>query len=181
MKQQQAVSFSSLVSHEIRTPLNSAIFFLRLILTMIITCPELPEQFSKALKRHCDCMQSQLTLSLTFVDDMLDLSQIGAGVFSLTVSDFDPNNVFKMIQEIFQPQANSKNIELTATTTYFLNPPNFVMDDISAPENLETKLPRLLGDERRLKQVLINLVRNSLKFTKRGAIRVQASYNPIEQ
>lgn len=126
-------------------------------------------------------MQSQLTLSLTFVDDMLDLSQIGAGVFSLTVSDFDPNNVFKMIQEIFQPQANSKNIELTATTTYFLNPPNFVMNDISAPENLETKLPRLLGDERRLKQVLINLVRNSLKFTKRGAIRVQASYNPIEQ
>lgn len=46
-------------------------------------------------------MQSQLILSLTFVDDMLDLSQIGVGVFSLTVGVFNPNSVFKMIEEIF--------------------------------------------------------------------------------
>ena len=45
MKQQQAKSFSSLVSHEIRTPVNTVIFFLRLILTLILSYPELPEQF----------------------------------------------------------------------------------------------------------------------------------------
>ena len=43
------------------------------------------------------------------------------------------------------------------------------------------KLPILYGDERRMKQVLINLVKNALKFTAIGTIKVKASYNPIEQ
>ena len=43
------------------------------------------------------------------------------------------------------------------------------------------KLPLLIGDERRMKQILINLVRNALKFTNSGTIKVKASYNPIMQ
>ena len=53
VKRQQAESFSSLVSHEIRTPLNSVIFFLRLILTLILSYPELPEQFVQELHKYC--------------------------------------------------------------------------------------------------------------------------------
>ena len=101
VKRQQAESFSSLVSHEIRTPLNSVLFFIHLILSLLLTYPDLPEKFVQELHKYCDYMQSQLTLSLTFVDDMLDLNQIGEGVFSLTLNPFDPNKVFKMIEEIF--------------------------------------------------------------------------------
>ena len=89
------------MSHEIRTPLNSVLFFIHLILSLLLTYPDLPEKFVQELHKYCDYMQSQLTLSLTFVDDMLDLNQIGEGVFSLTLNPFDPNKVFKMIEEIF--------------------------------------------------------------------------------
>ena len=74
VKRQQANSFSSLVSHEIRTPLNSVMFFLRLILNLILSYPQLPPKFEAELQKYCGYMQSQLTLSLTFVEDMLDLS-----------------------------------------------------------------------------------------------------------
>ena len=73
VKRQQAESFSSLISHETRTPLNSAVFFLRMILTLIQSYPGLPKTFEKDLQKYCSYILSQLTLSLTFVDDMLDL------------------------------------------------------------------------------------------------------------
>ena len=50
-------------------------------------------------------MMSQLTLSLTFVEDMLDVNQLIEGAFSLNLERFNPNKVLEMIEIIFQPQA----------------------------------------------------------------------------
>ena len=76
-------------------------------------------------KKYADCIMSQLTLSLTFVDDMLDVNQLIEGVFSLNLARFNPNKVLKMTEVIFQPQARAKGIELTATVEKCLIPPNF--------------------------------------------------------
>lgn len=84
-----------------RTPLNSTIFFIKMIIALLKTYQHLPDNFVTELKNYCSLMTSQVTLSLTFVDDMLDLSQYNEGVFSQSVSIFNPNKVLKMIEAIF--------------------------------------------------------------------------------
>ena len=119
-------------------------------------------------KKYANCIVSQVTLTLTFVEDMLDVNQLIEGAFSLNLERFNPNKVLKMIEVIFQPQARAKGIELTATVENFLMPPDFaselLLPDIQNGLN-KMKLPNLIGDERRLKQVLYNLVKNALKYT----------------
>ena len=78
------------------------------------------------------------------------------GVLSLANEIFDPNEVFELACNIFIPQASSKQVHI-----------NWVAYD---------KLPRLIGDKRRLLQVLINLLKNSLKFTSEGFITVKAYF-----
>lgn len=65
-----------------RTPLNNTIFFLNLILTLVLKYPDLASEFVRELQKYSSFMMSQLTLSLTFVDDILDLNQLRQGVFS---------------------------------------------------------------------------------------------------
>ena len=71
---------------------------------------------------------------------------------------FDPNEVFELVCNIFSPQAESKAVKISWVPL--------------------KKLPRLIGDKRRLLQVLINLLKNALKFTLEGSITVIADYTP---
>ena len=80
------------------------------------------------------------------------------GVLTLVQEVFDPNEVFELVCNIFSPQAESKAVKISWVPL--------------------KKLPRLIGDKRRLLQVLINLLKNALKFTLEGSITVIADYTP---
>ena len=56
-------------------------------------------------KKYANCIMSQLTFSLSFVEDMLDVNQLIEGAFRLNLERFNPNKVLEMIEVIFQPQA----------------------------------------------------------------------------
>ena len=68
-------------------------------------------------------MKSQLELTLTFVEDMLDMKQMKSGVFHLQARDFNPNEVLSLIEAIFRPQANEKGIKLTTEVVEQLHAP----------------------------------------------------------
>ena len=64
--------------------------------------------------RYLKLMKSQLYFMQSFVDDLLDLKMLRGGTFKLNTASFDPNKVISLVQRIFQPQADAKNILLHA-------------------------------------------------------------------
>ncbi len=84
------------------------------------------------------------------------------GVFLLTKEPFNIQTVIKSVCEIFNPQASARNIAISFQT------------DRTSDDSKE--IPALQGDKRRFKQVLMNLIKNALKFTMKGKIDIKASY-----
>lgn len=126
-------------------------------------------------------MMSQLIFLQSFIEDLLDLRQLRDGVFSLVLEPLDVSQILKEICSIFDPQAKAKDIRVTYK----------IVDGLALPEHStlpreisnensdngeEFIIPNLLGDVRRFKQVLINLVKNALKFTTSGSIDIRACY-----
>ena len=110
-------------------------------------------------------MISQLTFVQTFVEDLLDLRTMRDGVFTLVQEPFNPFEVIELVFSVFKPQADAKNINL----------------ETQAASSPPQKLPKLIGDERRFKQILINLVKNALKFTISGSITIKANYCHLQK
>jgi len=119
---------------------------------------------------------SQLEFMQSFVEDLLDFRQLKVGNFLLTNAIFDPNEVMQAVIQIFKPQAKANQINLKFSCEQYLKPPptKNMEDDcvlinmrklLGHKQNEVFRLPKLIGDERRLKQVMINLVKNALKFS----------------
>ncbi|MHA7900302.1 MAG: PAS domain-containing hybrid sensor histidine kinase/response regulator [Henriciella sp.] len=140
--------FLANMSHEMRTPLNGVIGSLSLV-----ERDGLGEQISGLITA---AERSAETL-LTLIDDLLDLSRIEAGEIDLEVSAFDPAELSTIVNEVFHPLAEKKGITLTA--------------DVSAAGKM------IKSDVGKIRQVLINLVGNALKFTQRGAVAVSIDYD----
>ncbi len=139
--------FLANMSHEVRTPLNGVIGSLSLI-----DRSDLDTERASLIKT---AERSAETL-LTLIDDVLDLSRIEAGEIDLEESPFAPSEFSTIITELFAPAADKKSVDLTTR--------------LNVPEGL------MKADIGKIRQVLVNLVGNALKFTQRGQVHVGIEY-----
>jgi signal transduction histidine kinase/DNA-binding response OmpR family regulator len=143
--------FLANTSHELRTPLNGMIGFLQLVLDGMCDSPEEERDF---LQQALQCSRHLLGL----INDVLDIAKIEAGKLSLEIERIEIGTLFDEVYTLAHVQAAQRGLKLT-----------FV-----PPDQRELGVR---GDFGKIKQVLINLVGNSLKFTHHGSITVRALPN----
>ncbi len=140
--------FLAHTSHELRTPLNSILGFTKLILDGFATAPD------EQLELLRDVYASAQHL-LGLVNDILDIGRIEAGRMVLQVEDIDPRVLLDSTLPLVTIHATAKNLE--------------VRDETRGKD-----LPWVRGDAVRLRQVLLNVLQNAVKFTPKGWVRVRA-------
>ncbi len=139
--------FLATISHEFRTPLNGILGTTELLLDSPLT----PNQRRFAKTAHLSA-----TALLALVDDVIDLSRIEAGKFTLRNTSFDLRALVDEAMDLMSAIARDKPIALD--------------------HHLPSQLPeRLLGDPVRLRQLLVNLLHNGVKFTDRGSVTLSVS------
>ncbi|KAB8319435.1 GAF domain-containing protein [Tolypothrix campylonemoides VB511288] len=141
--------FLANVTHELRTPLNGIIGFLKLILEGMADDPEEQRQFLE------EAHKSSLYL-LDIINDMLDIAKIEAGKMELELRSVTLDELFSDLESFMAPQAEGRNLSFRIQ-----KPPT--SDEII-----------VYGDYQRLKQVMLNLVGNAIKFTHEGGITISA-------
>lgn len=138
-------AFLANMSHEIRTPMNGVLGFTELLLA---------DDLSDGQRRSVEMIAESGRAMMRLLNDILDISKIEAGMMTVASEPIDLRERLDSITSLMQPIATAKGLELALT----LAP--------AVPEHV-------LGDPLRLRQILLNLVANALKFTERGAVVVE--------
>ena len=138
-------TFLANMSHELRTPLNVIIGMSQLL----AESPDAPQHrhLPNSIRRAGQAL-------LALISDVLDLSQIEAGKITLQLAPFAPRQLVEDVMDMFEAEAASKSLRLDAGLS------------ASVPD-------RFVGDQARLRQILVNLVSNAIKFTAVGSVRIE--------
>ncbi len=146
---QHKSQFLANMSHELRTPLNAVLGYTELILDDVYG--ETPAKMRGVLDR----IQRNGKHLLGLINDVLDLSKIEAGQLTLALADYSMKDVVSSVHSAVESLAKEKHIALKV--------------------ELQPNLPPAHGDERKLTQVLLNLVGNAIKFTDEGEVAIKAA------
>jgi len=140
--------FLANMSHEIRTPMNGIIGFLTLIENGAYKTTDELKSFVSSAKKSAETL-------LDIINNILDISKIESGNMQLEETNFDLNDVIDEAVEMLSPKAEEKKLIIS----------KYIFDD----------MPMLLrGDSIRLRQIIINLLNNSIKFTEAGEVVISA-------
>jgi len=140
--------FLANMSHEIRTPMNAVLGFTEILSDKI---------HDPALSHYLESIYSSGTSLLSLINDILDLSKVEAGKLALEYTPVDIGGLCTEMESLFKLKADEKGLALV----------------IEIPEDIPGAL---LLDETRLRQILVNLLGNAVKFTEKGEIRVSVAY-----
>jgi|HubBroStandDraft_2_1064218.scaffolds.fasta_scaffold02377_2 two-component system sensor histidine kinase/response regulator len=139
-------AFVANMSHELRTPLNGVIGMVDLLSGTNLDARQ---------RRYVEVARSSASLLLSVINDILDFSKIEAGKLDLERIEFSFSDVVEEVATLMELSAEDKGLELSCQTEPELSPP-------------------LYGDPGRIRQVLVNLISNAVKFTRAGEVAVRA-------
>jgi signal transduction histidine kinase/CheY-like chemotaxis protein/HPt (histidine-containing phosphotransfer) domain-containing protein len=142
-------AFLATMSHELRTPLNAILGFAQLMRRRTVRSAEDHEQLG-IIARSGEHL-------LGLINDILSISRIEAGDVRLRIAPFDPSQLLGGLHRMFLPRAEAKGLRLV----------------LEASDGLPAWVA---GDEGKLRQVLINLLGNAIKFTERGRVELRAAW-----
>ena len=172
----QKIMFAS-ASHEFRTPLNAILnsysfisdAFDTILSGIKLDLPNLSEKLNKVIQTQSQKFQkftkmgtSSSLLLLSLVEDILNLSKMDLGTFSITLTEFSVPELINEINDIFEQQCSQKQLNLTLKV------------------DNEFDLYLVKSDRGRLKQILLNFMSNSFKFTFEGGIRLECQTCIVE-
>jgi signal transduction histidine kinase/FixJ family two-component response regulator len=144
--------FLANMSHELRTPMNAIIGFSEIL-------SEAP--LAKEQRDYARSITQSATCLLTLINDILDLAKIEAGKLELERLPFDLSELIDNVAAMFTIPAREKGVVVAG--------------------RIDSRIPiKIMGDSNRLRQILINLVGNAMKFTEQGVIDIEVSYERTE-
>ncbi len=145
-------AFVANMSHEIRTPMTSILGYAELMSDLVENEEAL--RYLSTIRRNGDFL-------LAIINDILDLSKIEAGKLDIDIERFDPVRMIEDVRSIMEIRANEKGLSLSV---HYLN---------EIPKSIES-------DPKRLKQILINILGNAIKFTMQGCVRIVVRFSEIQ-
>ncbi|MDE2599002.1 MAG: CHASE domain-containing protein [Rhodocyclaceae bacterium] len=145
-------TFLATMSHEIRTPMNGVIGMAQLLQGTPLSAEQ---------REYAEIIISSAESLLIIINDILDFSKVEAGKLELEALPFEPRPLLAAVVGMFVPQARARGVDLRMQT--------------------DARLPHwLVGDAARLRQVLVNLLGNAVKFTEHGSISVEVCGHSID-
>ena len=143
--------FLANMSHEIRTPMNAIIGMAEMALR---------EELPPMAKEYVGQIKTSGQTLLTIINDILDFSKIESGMMTINEVEYEPMSMVNDVANIIMTRIGSKELELTV--------------------DVDPNLPNVLyGDNIRIKQIMINLANNAIKFTKMGNVHLQISFRKM--